>query len=199
MDPLQQIQVPVLNFLVMNINLQTLFILSTLFVPNGSFSQDKIEDERMGLTLEFLMAFRKDILTNEQVMEKFVVEGNYFKNDSVRRVADRWMNDLRRDFKRPIEEGIRVLKYSEHADEFAVSDASPIGSPGSQLKMKFTLAISKNDKRKVPIDDLYAIEFTFYSGFKKEVGSVFVLYNNENKIISFAGMTIADHTSLVQF
>lgn len=32
-------------------------------------------------------------------MKKYVIEGNYFKSDSVKGIADRWMNDLRRTLK----------------------------------------------------------------------------------------------------
>ena len=177
-------------------------LLFLLLVSVRSFSQDKVKDQRLQLAREFLIAVREGVLTNGQIVKKYAVQGNYFTIDSIKVMADGWLNDLRRDLKRPNEKDIIVLKFIENEKEFVETNSRTVKqSSAATNRMKFTL-VSPTDpkKRSIEVGDLYGVNFTFRTEDNvSEEGSLFILFNDENKIMSFAGLSIGNQTTLIQF
>jgi hypothetical protein len=162
-------------------------IISLLLVSHFTFAQKNAKETRLKIVHQFNDIFSKGTLSNEEFMKKYVVEGNYFKSDSVKKVADEWMNFIRKGYSKAEKSKIRILKYSEHENEFRVSDQN-IGEPLATLrKLEITVSAKSRIENRVNIDDLYVS------------GGLFILFNEENKIVSFAGITIGYYVGLIQF
>lgn len=141
------------------------------------------------------MAFKQDVLTNEQIMKKYVVEGNYFKVDSIRQGADLWMDNDRNSLREVAEKDITIFKYSEHEEEFMVLDNPPSAplSPASMRKLQIFLVSPEQPSSKVNLDNLYVMRT------KNSKGGWFILFNEENKIVSFSGLRKGSRVSIWQW
>jgi hypothetical protein len=169
-----------------------------LFVGSyQSFAQEKTRKKRLEITLEFAKALQQGTLSNEEIMKRYVVEGSYFKSDSMKQMADEYLNFYRglKDYE------VAAIKYSEHESEYYVVGVKNIGDTStSPVRLKFTLQIANPlRERQVDINDLYVIKTKPKGGEMPEGGGIFILFNKENKILSFSGMTIGNHTGLMQF
>lgn len=162
-------------------------IISFLLVSYFTFAQKSTKENRLKIVNQFNNVFSEGTLSNEEFMKKYVVEGNYFKSDSVKKVADEWMNFIRKGYSKAEKSKIRILKYSEHENEFCVSDQD-IGEPlATMRKLEITVNAKSGIENRVNIDDLYVS------------GALLILFNEENKIVSFASVKIGYHVGLIQF
>ena len=153
-----------------------------------------LEKERLELTQEFIQEIKNGILSNEQIVEKYVVEGNYLKTDSTKQAVDQWMNDHRTVFNMDTIH-FKFIKYSDHEEEFFVSD-HPVGERETVQKLIFKLSrFDGSRSTDVNIGDLYAVILET----KYDKGTIFILFDNDNRMISFIGITMGYYTTLMQF
>ena len=150
---------------------------------------NNIQNERLQVSQQFALAF-KNGLTNEQIMKNYVVDGNYFKSDSARRIGDQWMDDLRKSYKSVNENDFVALPYIGHEDEFVVLHK------GKMQRLEFILGTNDGQRTAVDLNDLYVVKIKSKPG---PSGELFILFNDENKILSFAGYAIGAGVGLWQF
>ena len=121
----------------MKINNLILICTASLLMNISACAHSKLEEECLSITCAFVRDLEQGTLSNEEMVKKYAVEGSYFKNDSIKAFADEWMDIHRMSFNM---DGARLefIKYSEHEDEFLVSD-HPIGEPETMHKLVFSL------------------------------------------------------------
>jgi hypothetical protein len=157
-------------------------IILTIFIFGASYDskaqKDHVADQRLAIALKFAMAFKQNRLSNDEIMKKFVVEADYFRNDSIRRCANQWMDGLRKGFKEIDESEFVPLAYALHEDEFLVFY--------NTRYHRMIIDLGKPDGSNVPVDlkDLYVV----VGKSKKKDAKIFILFNTDDKIVSFAGL-----------
>ena len=176
----------------MNINCLILSQLLIVFLSINSCAQQNTE-KRLSLAKEFVEVFKEGVLSNEQIMKQYVAEGYYFKVDTLREMADGWMN-LQRDGLQTIhKKNIAILKYLDHEDEFIVPDNPedcPLCPPVMQ-KLRFKLDAPNEQDLDLDLNDLYVIQDK-----KSKAAVLFVLFNKKNEIITFSGLRFESKVSL---
>ena len=178
----------------MKINNRILVFVVALLINVNACAQNKIEDNRLSLTRAFVQDLKLGILSNEDIMAKYVIEGSYSKHDSIKKDVDQFINDHRMGFNVKGTK-FKFLKYAEHEDEFMVAD-HPIGEPETMHKLIFTLG-NFNDGKETDInkDDLYVAVVTV----NRDEGTFFILFDESNKIISFLGLKMGYYVTLFQY
>jgi hypothetical protein len=174
----------------MKINQAKVITVLLLLVNGFSFAQTNVESKRLKAVHQFAMAVKQGTLSNGEIMKKYVVEGDYFKRDSIKSWADFYLNDvIRRCLKLGNDADIAIFKYSGREDKYSVTDR-PIGEPERTQKLEFilyeNLTAVKPTEKKIDINDLYVIEFIYKEKYTTEEGKLFILFNEHNKIRSFA-------------
>ena len=175
-----------------------------IILINGCVSaQTKIEKERLKLAHQFMLDIKRGTLSNREVMKKYVVEGDYFKMDSIKGDADFYLDMLRMGNKQVREEDIASLKYTGNEDRYSVTDR-PIGQPERTQRLKFILyelkgSIKHGTEKEIDIDDLYVVEYLYKDEHASKVVNLFVLFTERNKILAFANFPSNNYVSLFQF
>jgi hypothetical protein len=174
-----------------------------VFVNGFLFAQTKLENERLEIIGQFIRAFKQDSLSNATIMKIYVVEGGYFKKDSVRNWADFYLDETRRTLKLTSEQNIFIQKYLGNENKYSVTDI-PIGQSERTRKLEFILyqnITSVNPKEnKIDINDLYIVEIKYKGEYDvTENGKLFILFNEQNKILAFADFRMNNHVALYQF
>ena len=170
-----------------------------IILINGCVSaQTKIEKERLKLAHQFMLDIKRGTLSNREVMKKYVVEGDYFKMDSIKSWADFYLDMLRRGFKQIREEDITSIKYTGNEDRFSVTDR-PIGQPERTQRLEFILyedimAIKPTEK-KVDTNDLYVVICKLEHVSK----NLFILFNDQNRILAFDNFESNNYVHLSKF
>lgn len=173
-------------------------ILALLFwllgVWNNAASQGQNEKIRLELVRNFLLDLRSDYTSNSTIMEKYIQSAGYFAVDSIRQMADEWMNHTRTNLKSIGLEHMEILKYLEHEDEFMTMD-NPPGmplAPAILQKLSFTLDTPTARNLSVNLNDLYVVRIT-------NKHKLFVLFNEHDKILSFSYLQFGRNIGLWQW
>jgi hypothetical protein len=169
-----------------------------LLLPNNQINaQDEKASSRLKIIKEFVSNISEGLLPNKQIVKKYVVQGRYFENDTVKKIANDYLNSLRGLKNREV----AILKYSEIEKTFEVSGVHEFGdNSDNPAKLIFSLFISNSRQTsKVDLNDLYVIKEINKNTRKLEEGGIFILFREDNRIISFAGTTIGNKTNLIQF
>jgi hypothetical protein len=190
-----------LNLKIMNQRILTMTILF-LFLNGFGIAQTEVKSVRLKLIDQFIQAFNQDTLSNSDIMKKYVVDGDYFKKDSIKGLADLYLNEARRCIKLTSRHNIGAYQYLDRENKHSVTDR-PIGQPERLQKLKFSLnekiTSAKPKEKKFDIIDLYIVEFDHIGGYDFEQDNLFILFNEYNKIVSFAGFRSNNYVELYQF
>jgi hypothetical protein len=187
---------------------RTSIIVVLQLVSIALFAQGNGADARLEIARTFFNDVKSAILTNDQIIEKYLIEGKYFTDDSVKQVADEVLNGMRLSFQKPKSDGVRILKYSAHENEFAVTDAKPLNAPSIPMKLKFSLLYKQKEKsRAVDINDVYAVTMHYLIERQSPDGPVyikqntqaFLLFDDRNKLISIFSYMIGNDVAFLTF
>ncbi|MFN7493254.1 MAG: hypothetical protein ACK5RG_10085 [Cyclobacteriaceae bacterium] len=178
-------------------------IILMLIQANGFlFAQTKFESERLALATQFAQAIKQGNLSNAEIMKKYVVEGGYFELDSIKNWADFYLNETRRSLKLSTDQSILIFKYLGREDKYSVTD-HPIDQPERKLKLEFKLyediTAVKPIEKKINMNDLYIVEFIYKDQYETANSKIFILFNQRNKILSFADFRMNNHVTLYKF
>jgi hypothetical protein len=182
-----------------NLKIATILL---LLMNACAFAQTEVEKQRFELANQFVHAVKQGNLSNAEIMKKYVVEGGYFKLDSVKNWADFYLDETRRSLKFSSEQNIFILKYLGREDKHSVTD-HPIGQPMRTQKLEFILYENitsvKPIEKKININDLYIVEFIYKDEYETSDAKIFILFNEHNKIMAFADFRMNNYVTLYQF
>lgn len=180
-----------INIIIMN---RISLIVPLLIAFSITSNAQKNAEKRLSLAKEFVEAFIEPRLSNVHIMQKYVDSGNYFKVDSIRQLADRWMDHQRNNMRTVKREDMEVLEYLRHEKEFMEMDnppGKPLSPPALQ-KLKFSLGTSEGHDLYVDLDDLYVVT-------ENSKAIMFILFNEDDKIITFSGLRFDSQVNLWQW
>lgn len=190
--------------MLMKANRLNVTIALILLANFSSFAQAKLDSVRFKLVRQYIQVFKYNTHSNEEFMRAYTVDGNYFKLDSIKKIADFCMDDVRRCLTETDEQDIVILKYTDNLTKFSVSD-HPIGEVEAKMRtLEFNLYRFDSESKeiieeKIDINDLYVIETTSRIGSATQVGKLFILFTEKDKILSFVDFRMNHYVSFMQF
>jgi hypothetical protein len=156
-------------------------------------AQTKTET-RLSLAKEFVTNLAETQFSNEHIVEKYTEPGSYFNNDSIKRVANQGIDHQRKNLRMMKRKDMGILKYQGNEKKFMEMDnppGEPLAPPVLQ-ELKFSLSTSKGRDLYVNLDDLYIVT-------EKNKAIMFILFNDEDKIITFSALRFDSEVGLWQY
>jgi hypothetical protein len=137
------------------------------------FSQE-LEDKRIKIIKDFLYTLSTK-KTNSDVILQYCTVDNYFKNDTIRKIADEWIEHVKSATKN--KETFIIRKYDLRRG-----------------KIEFGLVnITTRQVESIIPDDIYE----FLSDNKP--GILYLYFNSSNKIISFSAFNINNKVAFIPY
>jgi hypothetical protein len=158
--------------------------------------QSQQNDERATIAKEFVVAIKEGILSNEEIMKKFVTTRYYFNPDSsrFRAAADEHLNQLRKSAQSIDLTNHVAYPYVGHEDEFAVMASASVDEKPTKKHLEFSFDPAPGVSLEVDMNDLYVI------GPKDEKGKgMIILFDDKNRILSFTSMRFRNHVGYWQW
>ena len=153
-------------------------------------------DQRAVIAKDFVVAIKEGVLTNEQIMKKFVATRYYFNPDSsrFRAAADEHLNQLRKSGQSMDLTNYVAYPYVGHEDEFAVMASATVDEKPTKKRLVFTFDPEPGVSLDVNPNDLYVI------GPKDEKGKgMIILFDDKNRILSFSSLRFRNHVGYWQW
>jgi hypothetical protein len=178
-----------------------LLVIVFLTIGTSIFGQSRDEKKRIQVAEKFILSLKNDLVSNEELMSRFVAAGCcYFNKDSIRRkdAADEHLTMLREWVKKYVDSTFHAYKYKGHEDEFAIMQHASLDDrePKVPMKLKFTMDFADRSTIDVDPNDVYVFA---KRGLKGE--GFFILFDTKkkNKILSFTFLQFRNNVGFWQW
>jgi hypothetical protein len=160
-------------------------------------SYAQVADDQIAQRLAIVNQLVTDLKGDQEnglILDKYLASSGKFTDTTVKEMAHTWTSGLKESLSRFNREEIQVYNYPTHPE--MVRRVRSIDSQDPSQSKFVALRFALETKRlnfSVVLDDLYVI------ASKDETFKSYVLFDNQNKMISFCGLLVGDKVTMFEF
>jgi hypothetical protein len=166
-------------------------------VWNSGCSQTEPDQERLRIAREFVMEIKYG-MSSAELIHKYVRSIHYDDVDSIRKAVDLYLAQMNKQLQRIPDHDLVADLYVTHQDKYArkfqrIEESDLKG--GEKKPMQISLVTSEGAKKQVNLKDVYMV----HEVNKFNEGEIFIIFDDENKIVSFIGWHVGIFQAMMQF
>lgn len=174
----------------MAMNLKKTAILGTIIFSACAFTYVDQNKVRLKKVRNFVTALISDE-EDERIFAKFLYSGNKFSDDRSKKLAKDAIALVRSTLKTD-RAHLQIYKYSDNPETILIpSAAEGAGNLPVEKPLRFELSSLSEPEIAVNPDDVYVVKFS--------EGQFYILFDEKNKIVSFAGIKLGGGVGMMKF